>query len=71
MTSKRRTNRTSPKPVQGQTSPGGLADAPGYVHGRTGAVRPEKHHTYVLSDAGVETVHRYDGKCHPGCLNVR
>lgn len=29
--------------------------------------RPAPHHTYLLDG----TVHRYDGKCHSDCENVR
>jgi hypothetical protein len=46
-----------------------LKDAPPtrYVHGQTGAVRPEKTSTYEID--GIR--HRFDGRCHPDCENVR
>lgn len=42
--------------------------APNYKHGLTGAVRPEADATYVMPDG---TLHRWDGKCHDDCENLR
>lgn len=38
-----------------------------YVHGATGAGRPKKTDTYEVNDVR----HRFDGKCHDDCENVR
>lgn len=63
--------RTSRRRVKDQ--PLGVAERVGtappsaYVHGRTGHTRPAGADTYPLDG----TEHRYDGKCHPECPNVR
>ena len=38
-----------------------------YIRGASGAVRPDGAATYVVD--GIE--HRFDGKCHDECENVR
>lgn len=43
------------------------AQGDAYTYGSTGAKRPEKYDTYVVDG----TSHRFDGKCHADCEDVR
>jgi hypothetical protein len=66
-TPKRRRARS--RPIRGQRH---LTPKHTYTHGATGSTRPAKDDTYLLDGPDGQPVpHRFDGKCHPDCENVR
>jgi hypothetical protein len=70
MASKHRNHRTKPAGLVGRLPQPGEPEPKGwtpYERGASGLTRPDPDAVYVV--AGTE--HRFDGKCHGGCENVR